>query len=216
MPTSQFLHLLDIVNAILGVHFCIPPGRSGDQFRLTFAAKGGPRPRFLGRSDCAQIFTALTKSAPAASADNQLSDDVWKELKDIVTMARKGWTKASANKVRNMKRVAERHTWRQELKRVQRYLGVRETTTKVEDFRHLVNGVVFAAIDLEAWERNNDLITEIGVALLDSSRLVGMAPGETGRNWFRFVQGHHLRIKENAWAENKRHVAGCADKFDFG
>jgi hypothetical protein len=89
----------------------VPPGRNGDQFRLTFAAKGGPRLCFLDRSDCAQTFTALTKSMPAASPDHQLSDDVWKELRDIITIARKGWTKDSANKIRNIKRVAKRQAW---------------------------------------------------------------------------------------------------------
>ncbi|KAL2124124.1 hypothetical protein VTJ04DRAFT_489 [Mycothermus thermophilus] len=106
-----FLHLLDIVNAILGVQFCITPGRSGNQFHLIFTAKGGPYPRFLGRSDCAQTFNALTNPAPAASPDHQLSNNVWKELKDIITIACKGWTKDSAAKVRHMKRIAERQAW---------------------------------------------------------------------------------------------------------
>jgi hypothetical protein len=76
--------------------------------------------------------------------------------------------------------------------------------------------VRFVAIDIEAYEHNHDLITEVGVAVLDTNKLVGVAPGETGKNWFSLIDAHHFRVKETTWAVNRQHVHGCPELFNFG
>ncbi|KAM3068689.1 hypothetical protein ACMFMG_010868 [Clarireedia jacksonii] len=78
------------------------------------------------------------------------------------------------------------------------------------------DAVVFISIDVEAYELNNNAITEIGIATLDVLDLVDMAPGPLAANWREAIRARHFRIKEHIHLNNSIHVTGCADKFGFG
>ncbi|PGH14831.1 hypothetical protein AJ80_05757 [Polytolypa hystricis UAMH7299] len=78
------------------------------------------------------------------------------------------------------------------------------------------NTPIFISVDVEANERCKDQITEIGVSTLDTLDLVGVAPGEGGRNWVGKIRSRHFRVSERAHIVNKEYVAGCPDKFEFG
>lgn len=71
-------------------------------------------------------------------------------------------------------------------------------------------------MDVEAYERNHNIITEIGISTLDTLDLVDVVPGENGENWREKIRARHFRIHEHMHYTNKEFVHGCADKFEFG
>lgn len=75
---------------------------------------------------------------------------------------------------------------------------------------------VLICVDVEAYEHNHNIITEVGIASLDTRHLNGIAPGPKGENWHDFILARHLRITENSHYENKHYINGCANNFDFG
>lgn len=76
--------------------------------------------------------------------------------------------------------------------------------------------VVFVCVDVEAHERANHPVTEIGISSLDTRDLRDLPPGETGKLWMRNIRSRHFRITETAHLINKDFVAGCPDRFEFG
>ncbi|KAF4625725.1 hypothetical protein G7Y89_g12439 [Cudoniella acicularis] len=78
------------------------------------------------------------------------------------------------------------------------------------------SNVVFVAIDVEAWEKDHNTITEIGVATLDTTDISAAVPGEGGANWMSLIRAEHFRINEHKHFTNGEHVTGCADRFEFG
>lgn len=55
---------------------------------------------------------------------------------------------------------------------------------------------IFIAIDLEAYESPPRMVTEIGIATLDTRDLKGVAPGEIGKEWHSLIRGRHVRVAE--------------------
>ena len=78
------------------------------------------------------------------------------------------------------------------------------------------NCVVFISVDIEAFEFNQKLITEIGVSTLSTAELFRIPPGAKGSNWIAMIRSRHFRIQEHSHRVNKVHVEGCPDQFDFG
>ncbi|KAL8673328.1 MAG: hypothetical protein Q9168_002252 [Polycauliona sp. 1 TL-2023] len=76
------------------------------------------------------------------------------------------------------------------------------------------DNVVFICVDVEAYEKDNRPITEIGVSTLDTNDLIGLSPGEGGKGWMKKIRSRHFRIKETAHLHNSEYVAGCADRFE--
>lgn len=75
---------------------------------------------------------------------------------------------------------------------------------------------IFICVDVESNEHRHDQITEIGVSVLDTLDLVGVPPGEGGKNWISRIRSRHFRITERSYIVNKDYVAGCPDRFEFG
>lgn len=75
---------------------------------------------------------------------------------------------------------------------------------------------IFIAIDVEAYEKPPRMVTEIGVATLDTRDLKGIAPGEVGKDWHKFIRGRHFRVLEYKHLRNYEYVKGCPDAFEFG
>lgn len=75
---------------------------------------------------------------------------------------------------------------------------------------------MFVAMDIESFEFNSRMVTEIGFGILDVDEVAGVAPGEQCKNWHSLVRGRHLRIREHAHAVNRVHVQGYENNFNFG
>lgn len=171
-----------------------------------------------------------------------------------MAQAQKG--KKVANKENQKKeRIKKQHSWSHGIKRVQRYLGLREVCrdhleairSRLEnsglewaDYDAAVKAaasklplttsfhpdqlarfeqeasVVFVCVDVEAYERNTKLVTEIGIATLDTKDIASVVPGEGGANWMGYIRARHFRINEHKHLNNVEFVAGCADRFEFG
>ncbi|KAL9600572.1 MAG: hypothetical protein Q9219_003118 [cf. Caloplaca sp. 3 TL-2023] len=76
------------------------------------------------------------------------------------------------------------------------------------------NNVVLVCIDVEAYEKNERPVTEIGISTLDTNDLVDLPPGRIGEVWMKKIRSRHFRIKETAHLNNFEFVAGCADRFE--
>jgi hypothetical protein len=76
--------------------------------------------------------------------------------------------------------------------------------------------VVLIAVDVEAWEQNHSIITEVGIAVLDTRDIEGLALGYGGVNWINQIKARHLRIKENLSYVNSKYVNGDPERFEFG
>ena len=74
--------------------------------------------------------------------------------------------------------------------------------------------VVFICVDVEAYEENHSLITEIGISSLDTRTLSDSKPGYQGHNWMDLIHARHFRIRENDYLVNSKHLIGCPDKFE--
>ncbi|EEH36783.2 hypothetical protein PAAG_07201 [Paracoccidioides lutzii Pb01] len=75
---------------------------------------------------------------------------------------------------------------------------------------------IFFCVDVEANERIQQQITEIGISTLDTLDLVGIPPGEGGCNWIAKINSRHFRISEYSHVVNKDFIIGCPDYFEFG
>ena len=78
------------------------------------------------------------------------------------------------------------------------------------------NEPVLIAIDVEAHERNSTVITEVGVATLDTRDIIGEDPGKFGLNWQKFIRARHFRVAEWFHHVNHEFIRGCPDRFEFG
>ena len=75
---------------------------------------------------------------------------------------------------------------------------------------------VLIAVDVESFEHNHSLITEIGISTLDTLLLSRLAPGATGEGWHKAIKTRHFRVKEYVHLNNRDFVDGCAERFEFG
>lgn len=76
--------------------------------------------------------------------------------------------------------------------------------------------VVFICIDIESFERDHNLITEIGIATLDTADIAAKDPGKGGINWMNAISARHFRVKEYEYLKNKDFLIGCPEHFQFG
>ncbi|KAL2074789.1 hypothetical protein VTL71DRAFT_8568 [Oculimacula yallundae] len=265
VPTRQVTSFLQRINSKLDTALAVPTGGANGSFQVTFTNDGTPQPRYLGFSINSEMAESLRNNVPphyfkldgepgAVGTPSDRSLAAFRTKIALMTQAQKG--KKMVNKEKQKKdRIEKQQAWSHSVKRVQRYLGLRESTTgriaaikaslgetdhgwaKYEDsvkealaklppsavFKSdepapyaQESSVVFVCIDVEAYERNARVITEVGIATLDTNDLKGLAPGEGGFEWMKKIRARHFRIKENMHYNNTDFVAGCADRFEFG
>lgn len=75
---------------------------------------------------------------------------------------------------------------------------------------------VVIAFDVESWEENHAMITEIGISTLDTAELVTIAPGHQGENWIKKIRSRHFRIAGRESMRNYKYCTGNPDSFQFG
>ncbi len=230
VPTYQFKHLLAVINAKLETTLTIPPGRNESRFLMVFGIGNSPRPRFLGRSNNPESFKELCDAIPAPNPDDDLVKATGfgqAEFKQLIMGSRADRRKGKKADKNRAKRVQAHQAFGREIKRVQRYLGLRgkaaggaPVVTALDLSKPMTdrpeNSVLFVAIDIEAWEMDQNMVTEVGIAMLDTKDIHHVAPGDGGKNWFEHIRARHIRVRENTWAVNNRYVRGCADYFNFG
>lgn len=266
VPTEQFIHFLQTINRYFHTELTIPGSGGESSFRVTFEADGTPRPRFLGRSTSKEMAANLRKVVPPSyykldgepdavgkASDRSLA--AFKAKIDMMSQSQKG--KKEANKAKQkQERINKQHEWCHSLKRVQRYLGLRQVSHSKQiaaikdglkgadlgwgDYEAAVaaaaakllpqakfdparlapydfeGSVIFICVDVEAYEKNINLITEIGISTLDTEDLKTVLPGKEGENWLSLIRARHFRIEEHKNYHNKEYVDGCADRFEFG
>ncbi|KAI9810326.1 MAG: hypothetical protein M1832_001360 [Thelocarpon impressellum] len=268
VPARQVHALLGLINAAFDTHLVFPHQAADLGFLLRFDDDHTPRPRFLGRAQSKLRFEQLesmvpdenfkpdSEAAPAARpADRSLA--AFRRKMELAIDAAKNKSRASKAKKKE-DRVQRQQAWAHQIKRTQRYLGLRQRREDVDmtQLAPLVDvsatpswddvgaaelleakasaaatpvldlgrpapfppesAVIFISVDVESFERNHNLVTEIGVATLDTRDLVGLAPGEAGKAWIGRIRARHFRIQEYAHLRNKDFVDGCADQFEFG
>lgn len=210
---KQFKQFIDAINDALGTKLQIPTGEQGAAFSLAFCKPGLPRARYLGRSTSQDTAEALKQNVPPSymkplgEEDNQKPSESditdFQAKLDLIQAAQKGHKSS-----RNKNRAVDRKAWGESLKRLQHYLGL--------DASLPVNDVIFLAIDVEAYECDQNIITEIGIATLNTRTLRGTPPGYNGHCWSDLINARHFRIRDHLSYRNHKYVRGCPDNFDFG
>lgn len=265
MTTRQLNHFLARINEDLRTKLTIPSGARG-AFEVLFGDKSTPRPRYLGRANNKAAADELLLRVPPSNfkldgeedtnpAVTQESLEAFQEKISLINhnpQKKSGKSKPSQAKKVETRNLKKKH-WRQSIKRVQKYLGLRHPkdtckntvqigvensnhlaqdsiTSKIAPETHPLNlvdpqaqdkatqdqSVVFICFDVEAWEHNLNIITEIGFASLDTRDISNIDPGEGGANWVKLIRPRHFRIIENESYKNGDFVSGCADRFEFG
>ena len=191
---------------------------------------------------------------PSPKKPSDRSLEAFQAKINLIVQAQKG-KKVVIKEKQKKERIEKQHSWSHGIKRVQRYLGLRElrqghleviraslesSGLQWSEFDAAVKAaaaklppttsfnpgqlirfeqeasVVFVCVDVEAYERNTKLVTEVGIATLDTKDLASLVPGEGGASWMSCIRARHFRINEHKHLNNVDFVAGCADKFEFG
>ncbi|KAK8126709.1 uncharacterized protein PG998_002468 [Apiospora kogelbergensis] len=230
VPSTAFEDFLRGVNRELRTLLTIPKGSNSGKFKLGF--EGCPRPRFAGKVETRDAYNALQTKLAQSSSDYPNTQPAalsyFKNEMDKIYESVKTPKPKKDPAIQRAKTIEKQKSFGQITKRVQRYLGLRTRaayTSGEADKNWDISmpppfetewDVRFVCIDVEAHELNNQNITEIGIAILDTQDIVGLPPGLKGLEWFSKIQSHHLRIKEVAHLVNHRFVKGCPEFFDFG
>ncbi|MCJ1256446.1 hypothetical protein MMC24_004267 [Lignoscripta atroalba] len=261
VPSSEVQALLDTINTDLKLQLKFPKYSTEPGFHLDFA--NVPRPRFLGTCTSKEVFDKMQKQMPGSEfkvegeipfvgLEDDRSFNAFKAKMEAAVQATKNKSKASKEK-KKVERVYQKGRLCSQLKRTQRYLGLRplgEAGSKTANPYSIPglslaklqkaveerapasvfvlpelkatqsapysfdSSVVFICVDVESYERDHNLITEIGIATLDTKDLIDVSPGEGGIEWMNKIRARHLRIKERTHLVNKDFVNGCADRFE--
>ncbi|KAF2031668.1 hypothetical protein EK21DRAFT_99605 [Setomelanomma holmii] len=237
---SQFQALLTEINNHLKLNLAITNWQREESLVTRFPDHPDCRPRYLGRSSSRQQFDDMTYNTPtkgvcaagesACGPPDSGTLEQFKELMEELWDVQRAKTKANKEK-KQQERLGRQKTMQDQLKRAQRYLGLHpsEATGSMSTSGPLSaidaslpapfpqdQSVVFVCVDVESYERAHDKITEVGIATLDTSDIISVAPGTDGEAWRKHIKARHFRIKENCHLVNHEHVAGHPDGFEFG
>ncbi|KAI5926571.1 hypothetical protein F4810DRAFT_655021 [Camillea tinctor] len=237
VPSSQFERFLTRANETIGLTLVIPRGSASTDYLRTFGEWDTPVPRFLGRAITHDSVRNLQNRAMELEKDDlsRLSPprlQLYYDKLDNICDSFKGYADRIKAVLSRRTRVQKLKANSRMVKRVQRYLGLREQllagtsssndpsisswdVNKPAPYKP-ASAMRFVCVDVEAMERNHAIVTEIGVAILDTARIENTAPGERGENWFSKIEAHHFRVEEYSHFVNKRYVKGCPDAFHFG
>ncbi|KAI1340524.1 hypothetical protein F5Y15DRAFT_414850 [Xylariaceae sp. FL0016] len=232
VPTEQLTQFLEAVNMTLGTRLTIPSGEASEAFNISFGvgSESTPVPRYAGCITSFEAFRGLQSLAHGFPVNYDEVSQVYREMVDGIYSS---WSKvpSKTGKGKNPEsRVQKQKEYSRMAKRAQRYLGLRPTNDQ-SNLQSLTergwdpskpvlhpspDDMKFVCVDIEAWERDNKIITEVGMAVLNTTILAKISPGEHGKNWHPFIQAHHIRVREHIDKLNHRFVSGCPDRFDFG
>ncbi|KAI1098987.1 hypothetical protein F4804DRAFT_345888 [Jackrogersella minutella] len=234
VPSSQFEEIIDYVSSQVKIELSVPKGQAGEKFTLTFGDRDMPVPRFLGRVESEEALEELKSRIPMLPKDDlrNLSATtiyLYKRKMDKIYSSVKSGGKKKPEATRE-KRLERQKGYGRMIKRAQRYLGIRDRfpydfisrrslpTWDVEMLPPFKpkESVRFVCVDVEAWERSQHVITEVGFAVLDTEDAIRVPPGKDGRDWFHLIKSYHFRIREHLEKVNHQFIHGCPHLFNFG
>ncbi|ETS79816.1 hypothetical protein PFICI_07345 [Pestalotiopsis fici W106-1] len=244
VPTAQFERMIADANKQLNLDLKIPTDSKDGALVNVF--DGPILPRFVRRIDNQTgLSNAIELSKliqPGDIAKGSFSKDeviaYGEKIELIYDHLSRHNSKADKKEARRRKAIVRQKGWGQQLKRAQRYLGMRHKTIfGFDEQPHIftaneTQSVLFQCLhtpfpmecmvrlisfDVEAAEFSSTTITEIGLAILDTQRILDSDPMKTSfADWGEFIETHHLRITEHKDIVNKTYVKGCPDDFLFG
>ncbi|KAI9703587.1 MAG: hypothetical protein M1836_007357 [Candelina mexicana] len=257
VPAKQVEQLIQEINDFFGCQLEFPRDAQEVGFHLIFSDDNTPRPRYLGQSSSRSTFDDMVQNTPEEGyhpaeehpQTEQATDrslNAFKRKIELGFDATKNKSKASKAKKKG-ERIQKQQSWNRQLKRTQRYLGLRErrlltgdpkqvdwaaipgepSTTKEASGCFQVDvtkaapfsfeeSIIFISVDVEAYERDHNLITEVGISTLDTRDLQDLPPGVDGKDWMAKIRARHFRVQEYSHLHNKDFVDGCGDRFEFG
>lgn len=237
---SQFQDLLDEINRHLKLGLRITNSQRQDGLVCHFPNHPACLPRYLGHSASRDQYDSMTQNVPdrkfRAAGEQPHGPPDSGTLEHFKQMMQDLWdvqkNKGKAKKAKQQQdRLARQMTMVDQLRRAQRYLGLRSpnaasqtastTATQAIDpstspQASFDQEVVFVCVDVESYERAHHKITEIGMATLDTRDLVNTAPSSDGEAWRKLIKARHFRIKEHRHLINSEFVQGHPDGFEFG
>jgi hypothetical protein len=235
VPQSQVQQLIDDINAAFStVKWRFTKKSEEDGICMSFNdSNPALRPKFLGHTYSQGSYNAHFDAISYLPDHQEMfprNDCSLEAFKAKMVLASETTKKANKGKrtAKHEQRLTARQEFIKQLLRAQQYLGlkpvaVQQTIDKsprvdtAESVPYVIHeDVVFIAIDVEAWERNQNTITEVGVATLDTRDIRALAPGKNGKNWHGLVRARHFRVTETRQLVNKDFVQGCPDNFEFG
>lgn len=175
------------------------------------------------------------------ATDVQMRDhSAWCEKVEAVMDVEKKKGGASKRKKQQRRNFAVAESYKQ-LQRAQRYLGLLpkpsiaqqvyanqsnqngevQTSSVALDVKApapflFEDNPIVISIDVESYEMDHSIITEIGVSTLDTTDLINNTIGEQGEGWIKRIRSRHFRIKGRENLKNNRFVHGDPDMFQFG
>lgn len=240
IPTEQFVHFLDTINAHLGINLTIPDGGQEKYFEITFP-DNCPQPRCLGRAIDGASYSDLQLQVAHISRNDHDEKDWTKTssweceaigaVLDLVFEMEKGGYQRTggwdAKKVKRMEEAKRKKTERIAMLRVAKEaLGLVSAPGEAKQdfvfdagkpamFIHEACPV-FVAVDVENMEGDQGIITEVGMSFFDPHKMKDIAPGMDGESWFDGIVSEHIRVQDYLWHRNSRFSDGCPELFNFG
>ena len=143
IPTKQLQRFLSDINRKLKIYLTIPTGGVNGGFVVTFENDGTPRPRYLGRSKNREMADSLKHNAPpsyykldnesdVSSIPSERSLAAFRAKIEFINQAQRGKKLAHKEKQKT-ERIAKQQSWNHSIKRIQRYLGIREVRRGYHD-----------------------------------------------------------------------------------
>jgi len=180
----------------------------------------------------------LGTSSSKKHFDDMVEEFGWKK-EDVA--ARKANDKKKRARKRNEKRHLALMTWTAQVRTARQHLGLGNRACHTEEDPNYQPSPdrerpVLVAIDIEAWEKDQNFITEIGISTLDTANIppaskltrlttaeldletidIDNRPETRANEICKLIEYRHIRIKEHKHMRNGQFVNDCADKFDFG
>lgn len=237
MHENQFQDFLKEINDHFKLNLRITDSQREEGLVSRFPDHPECRPRYLGRSESRQQYDDMASHTPsknfrsageeACGAPENGTLEQFKQLMEELWDIQKAKNKAAKAR-KQQERLVKQKSMVAQFKRAQRHLGLRDSENTgpsgpaqpIDPSRpapyDFTQSVVFVCIDVESFEKAHHMITEVGVATLDTRDLVDVAPGKDGEAWRDIIKVRHFRIQEHRHLVNSEFVSGNPDRFDYG
>ncbi|OHW91538.1 qde-2-interacting protein [Colletotrichum incanum] len=226
VPTKQFQHFLDVVNASIQTRLTIPLGKPSEMFYITFGSSCTIRPKYIARSASHNEYRALRDAIPPPEKDDACADATALGKEMLLSLLNMH-NNYRGTKTKGKKKQLKAQNRDESLYDAQLYLGLRPRASEIAEkdrevaldkpVRHAQDqNVVFVCIDIEVAEEHHGTVLEIGLSILDTKDIADVPPDENGRNWVPFIKNRHLITDEHRHIRNRKYIEGCPELFNFG
>ncbi|KAI4752821.1 hypothetical protein E4T52_14983 [Aureobasidium sp. EXF-3400] len=219
VPLAQFDKLLkEVDSAYPSYAVRMPNNPEGTLvFPFEYSEHRLLRPHFLGKSSSKDDFDGLSSKAPHFGAlrpeetEPEYISYFRRDMDAAVDAGKNKGKSKAAKEAKHEARVIQQHNMYRQVERTQVSLGLTPPSPDTP-----ASDVIYIAVDVESYERNHNMITEIGFATLDTRDLKDIPHGETGKDWHKLIRARHFRVNEYKHYTNSEFVRGCPDQFEFG